>query len=76
MTANFRQTENVMTVWEWVGVIVVLGIPIVNIIMYFVWAFSSSTNQNLSNFCKATLMIGLIAIGFAFLLGGCAAILS
>lgn len=76
MTTNFRQTEDVMTVWQWVGALVVLGIPIVNIIMYFVWAFSSDTNQNLSNFCKATLLIGLIGIGLAILLGGCAAIFS
>lgn len=39
MTNNFRGTEDVISVWQWVGVIVVLGIPIVNIIMYFVWAF-------------------------------------
>lgn len=75
MTSNFRQTEDVMTVWEWVGVIFVLGIPVVNIIMYFVWAFSSSTNQNLSNFCKATLLIALMGIGLAILLGACGAIL-
>lgn len=76
MTSNYGQTEDVMTVGEWVGVLVVLGIPFVNIIMYFVWAFSSNSNQNLSNFCKATLVIGLIVFGLSILFGGCAAMLS
>ena len=76
MASNYGRTDSVMTVGEWIGVLIVLGIPIVNVIMYFIWAFSSTTNENLSNFCKATLLISLIVIAFAILFGGCAALLS
>ncbi|NLC02659.1 MAG: hypothetical protein GX787_00070 [Tissierellia bacterium] len=76
MASNYGRTDSVMTVGEWIGVLIVLGIPIVNIIMYFVWAFSSTTNENLSNFCKATLLIALIVFAFALLIGGCAVIFS
>lgn len=74
MTSNYGRNDNVMGVGEWVGVIFILGIPIVNIIMYFIWAFSSNTNENLSNFCKATLLVALIGIGLAILLGACSAL--
>lgn len=74
MTNNYRSNDSVMGVGEWVGALFILAIPIVNIIMYFIWAFSSNTNENLSNFCKATLLIALIGVGLAVLLGACSAL--
>lgn len=47
--------EDIMSVGDWMLTLIVLAIPIVNIIMYFVWAFGSNTNKNKQNFCKATL---------------------
>lgn len=72
---NRDNTDDVMSVMQWVGVILILGIPIVNIIMYFIWAFSSTTNENLRNFCKATLLITAVAIVFIFLFAGCSMLL-
>ncbi|MEP6881779.1 MAG: hypothetical protein ABI866_07295, partial [Dokdonella sp.] len=48
------------------------AIPLVNIVMLFVWGFSSTTNPNKSNFCKAYLIIFLITIVLFFLFGGMA----
>lgn len=69
-----KNNDDVMTVGEWIGVLIVLAIPILNILMYFVWGFSDSTNKNLQNFSRATLIIGAVLIGFGALLGGCASI--
>lgn len=71
MDNNYYNNEEVMSVGSWVGVLIVLAIPLVNIIMYLVWAFSTNTNRNLSNFCKATLLLGLIGFGIAFLFSAC-----
>lgn len=75
MTSKYGRNDSVMGVGEWVGVLFILAIPIVNVIMYFIWAFSSNTNENLSNFSKATLLIALIGIGLAVLLGACSALI-
>lgn len=72
---NYRNTDEVMSVGQWIGVMIVLAIPIVNIIMYIIWAFSSNTNPNLSNFCKATLLLGLIGGFIAFFFAGCSSLL-
>ena len=75
MNDNYRNTDEVMSVGKWIGVMLVLAIPIVNIIMYIIWAFSSSTNPNLSNFCKATLLLGLIGGFIALFFAGCTSML-
>ena len=44
----------------WLGGFIVLAIPLVNVIMLFVWGFSSGTNPSKQNFCRATLIVYLI----------------
>lgn len=75
MNDNYRNTDEVMSIGHWIMVMIVLAIPFVNIIMYVIWAFSSSTNPNLSNFCKATLILGLIGIFIAIFFAGCTSML-
>ncbi|MDR1518471.1 MAG: hypothetical protein LBS52_10395 [Dysgonamonadaceae bacterium] len=50
-----------MSVKDWVKTMLICIIPIVNIIMLFVWAFGDSTNKTRSNWAKAQLV--LMAIG-------------
>ena len=48
--------EEPVSLGEWLITILLLAIPCVQIIMPFVWAFSSSTKKSKSNFFKAFLI--------------------
>lgn len=67
-----RDVAPVMSLGDWIITFIILMIPIVNIVMLFVWAFSSGTNPNKANFCKAYLILALIGIVVFFLFGGVA----
>lgn len=55
-----QQTAPVVTFKEWMITTLILIIPIVNIVMMFVWAFSSSTNPSKANYFKAQLLFAAI----------------
>ncbi|MEZ5461593.1 hypothetical protein [Dokdonella sp.] len=65
-----RSSAPVMSLGDWIITFIVLMIPLVNIIMVFVWGFSKTTNPNKANFCKAYLILMLISIVLFLLLGG------
>jgi glycopeptide antibiotics resistance protein len=67
-----NRTAPVISLGEWIITFIVLAIPIVNIIMLFVWGFSSATNPSKQNFCRATLILYLVCIVLFFLFGGMA----
>ena len=46
----------------------VLLIPIVNLVMHFVWAFSDG-NISRRNFCRARLLLFAIGLGLAIIVG-------
>jgi chromate transport protein ChrA len=71
MTEN--TTERPLTTGEWVITHLILFIPIVNIIMHFVWAFGDG-NISRRNFCRARLLIFAVILGLAMLLGAAALI--
>ena len=52
----------VMATKDWLITLLILAIPCVGWIMYFVWAFGAG-NHNRRNLCRAALILG--AIGFA-----------
>ena len=52
-----------MTVGDWMLTLLVLAIPIVNLVMYLVWALSGSGNLNRRNFCRASIYWFLIILG-------------
>lgn len=45
-----------MTTGQWVLTMIVFMIPLVNIVMFFVWAFGRG-NPNRANFCKALFLL-------------------
>ncbi|AAW88994.1 conserved hypothetical protein [Neisseria gonorrhoeae DGI2] len=49
----------VMTTGQWVLTMIVFMIPLVNIVMFFVWAFGRG-NPNRANFCKALFLFTLL----------------
>jgi hypothetical protein len=58
---------------EWVLTFLITAIPIIGIIMLFVWAFGSKTNESKANWAKATLIWFAILISiyifFVFIIG-------
>lgn len=58
-----------MSVGDWFITILITAIPLVGIIMLFIWAFSTDTNINKANWAKATLIwyaIGIVLAGLIF----------
>ncbi len=53
---------------EWVLTLLITAIPIVGLIMLFVWAFGSNTNESKANWAKATLIWMAIIIGIYILI--------
>jgi len=49
---------------EWFATIFLAAIPLVNIILLFVWAFGSNTKTSKANWAKASLVWAAIAITF------------
>lgn len=56
-----------MTVGSWMLTLLVLAIPIVNLVMYLVWALSGAGNVNRRNFCRASIYWFLIILGIYIL---------
>lgn len=54
----------------WIGVLILLAIPIINIITLFYLSFGCE-NESLSNFGKASLILGGICLVLIILLRGC-----
>ena len=55
----------VVSIKEWLLTNLILMIPLVNIVMTFVWAFSSNTNPNKANYFKAALILFVIYLVLA-----------
>ncbi len=74
------ENSNVMNVKEWVLTIFISSIPLIGLIMLFVWAFSDDTNIHKKNWAKGNLIlmvIGfLLVFSFLFLFGGIALLAS
>lgn len=55
-----RNQGEIVSVWTWVGISIIALIPIVNLIMYLIWALSGNTNKNIQNFARASFLVMLI----------------
>jgi len=55
---------------DWIITLLIMFVPIVNIVMPFVWAFGSATNPSKANFFKAQIIIAAIGIILWFLFFG------
>jgi len=64
------KVNEIVSLKEWLITMLVLCIPLVNIVMVFVWAFGSNTNPSKANFFKAYLVFMLIGIVLWFLFFG------
>lgn len=57
-----------VTVGDWIITMIIAAIPIVNIVMLFVWAFSAGTNPSKANWAKAYLVFIAIIIALYFVM--------
>lgn len=64
-----QQTQNPppVTLGDWIITFIIMAIPIVNIIMLFVWGFGN-TNPSKANWAKASLIFMLIAFVIYFII--------
>jgi hypothetical protein len=59
-----ESTYRPVSVGDWMVTYLLMCIPLVNIILLFVWAFGGNTPISKANWAKASLLWILIAIGF------------
>ncbi|NCU36977.1 MAG: hypothetical protein GX103_13355 [Bacteroidales bacterium] len=59
-----------VTVGDWVLTILITAIPLVGVIMLFVWAFSGGTNVSKANWAKAILIWMLVGLVLTILFWG------
>ena len=64
------ENHKIPSVSDWIFILLLLSIPIVNIIVLLYWAISNSTEPIKANFAKATLIWFVIIIFFWFLFLG------
>lgn len=68
METNYEKTARVMSLKDWIITIIISYIPLVGLIMLFVWAFSSGTNENKKNWAKALLLVQIVGTILVILL--------
>ncbi len=62
-----HENDAPMSLGDWLITVLVSGIPCVGFIMLLVWAFSSDTNVNRKNYCRAVLILGAIGLVLSLL---------
>jgi heme/copper-type cytochrome/quinol oxidase subunit 2 len=63
-----NQNTSVMKVSDWFITIFITAIPIVGLIMLFVWGFGSNTNTTKANWAKAVLLwYAVMIVLYAFI---------
>lgn len=63
-TPQYSAVNNdVMSVGQWVGTIILSGLGIIGVILLFVWAFSGDTPLNKKNYAKAMLILVAVGVG-------------
>jgi len=60
-----QQENTTVSVGNWIGTFILSAIPIVGLVLLFVWAFGSNTIQSKKNWARAALILALIGIVLA-----------
>lgn len=56
-----------LRVGQYIGMFLLMCVPILSIILLFMWSFGGSVNPNKKNFARATLILGAIGIVLSIL---------
>lgn len=61
--ANYAQPgREPLGVGQYIGMFLLMCVPLLNVILLFMWSFGGSVNLNKKNFARASLLLGVIAI--------------
>ena len=63
-----HQENQVVKMGEWMVTYLITMIPLIGIIMMFVWAFGSNTKPSKANWAKAALLWGVIVVAIYILI--------
>ncbi|MHB1484172.1 MAG: zinc-ribbon domain-containing protein [Saccharofermentanales bacterium] len=58
---NFINNDQPLGIGQYIGMFILMGIPLVGFILTLVWAFGSNVNTNKKNYARAVLILGVIA---------------
>ena len=79
MNAQLAERESSpISLGDWMITLLILCIPLVGIIMLFVWGFADGTHPSKRNFCRAYLiwmLIGIVVFVLFMIMGGMAALM-
>lgn len=62
-----KKDKNYVSIWFWMLACIVMGIPILNVIMICIWAFTGE-NESRKNYFKASIILFLIGLIFTIML--------
>jgi hypothetical protein len=62
-----QEQAPVMSVKDWMLTLFLCMLPLVNLVLLFVWAFSDNTNPNKRNYARASLILSAIVLGLYLL---------
>lgn len=65
-----NDSDEVVSVGEWLVTSLIMAIPLVNFVMVFVWAFGGGTKKSKANFFKAAIIMMIISTVLAFIFIG------
>ena len=54
---NYENNNSPITTKGWLKIILLMLIPIVDLILLFIWSFGSNKNENIRTFSRATLLM-------------------
>jgi hypothetical protein len=60
-------TYKPLSLGDWIVTFILLAIPIVNLVMLFVWALSGGTHPSKKTYAQASLILSLVGIVLWFL---------
>jgi hypothetical protein len=61
MQPEITKKDKPLPTWKFVGILLLGGIPIVNLIMILVWSFGKSWNRNTKSYARAVLILLIIS---------------
>ena len=67
MSDNSLQSNQTVSLGDWIVTMILTGIPIVGIIMIFVWAFGGGAKPSKRNYARAFLILAVIGFVLSIL---------